>query len=177
MAVRSQEMRSATSRAGSVTPRPMIVTPSVSLHTIAYLVTAVLAIVALYAVMGNLVGWGQQQVDTLRYGSTRTFQLSAAIGHEDSPTNPTHLMALNPNRQVVIIEMPGGDSAKVRTLTGPYLFGANEDKTPVLMRLDDLNRDGTKDLVVTIKNEQIVYLNRDGQFQIMTAEDRAGLSK
>ena len=175
MAVRSQEIRSVTTKAGSVNPRSLSVTPTVSLHSIAYLVTALLALVAIYAVMGNVLTWGRAQYDTLRYGSTRTFQLDAALGHEDSPASPTHLMALNLNRQVTIIEIPGGDAAKIRTLTGPYLFGAEEDKTPVLMRLDDLNRDGTKDLIVSIKNEEIVYLNRDSKFQLITAEERAGL--
>lgn len=176
MAVRSQEIRS-TTRAGSVNPRPVSVTPSVSPHTLAYLVTALLALIAISAVMGNVVSWGRAQFDTLRYGNPRTFQLSEAIGHDDSPGKPTHLIAMNLNRQVTVIELPGGDASKVRTLTGPYLFGADEDKTPVLMRLDDLNKDGTKDLVVTIKNEEIVYLNRDGQFNLITDQDRAALGQ
>lgn len=176
MAVRSQEMRNATTRVGSINPRPMTVTPSISLHSVAYIVTTVLALIAIYAVMGNVTTWGRQQIDTLRYGNPRTFQLSAAIGHEDSANNPTHLMALNLNRQVVIIELPGGDSSKVRTLTGPYLFGADEDKTPVLMRLEDLNKDGSKDLIVSIKNEEVVYMNKDGKFQLITPEERGSLT-
>lgn len=175
MAVRSQEIRSTTRSVAA--PRPVSVTPSVSPHTLAYLVTALLALIAISAVMGNVVSWGRTQYDTFRYGNPRTFQLSEAIGHEDGPGKPTHLIAMNLNRQVTIIELPGGDPSKVRTLTGPYLFGADEDKTPVLMRLDDLNRDGTKDLIVSIKNEEIVYLNRDGQFNLITAEDRAALGQ
>ncbi|KAB8143358.1 hypothetical protein F8S13_10080 [Chloroflexia bacterium SDU3-3] len=177
MAVRSQEMRNAATRASTPSLRPVAVTPSVAPHALAYIVTALLALAAISAIMGNVVTWGRTQVDTLRYGNPRTFQLSEAIGHEDSPANPTHLMAINLNRQVVIIELPGGDSSKVRTLTGPYLFGADEDKTPVLMRLDDLNKDGTRDLVVNIKNEEIVYLNKDGQFQLITAEERSALAQ
>lgn len=177
MAVRSQEIRSATTRAGSMNPRPVSVTPSVSPHTLAYLLTALLALVAISAVMGNVVSWGRTQIDTFRYGNPRTFQLSEAIGHEDGPGKPTHLIAMNLNRQVTVIELPGGDASKVRTLAGPYLFGADEDKTPVLLRLDDLNTDGTKDLIVTIKNEEIVYLNRDGQFNLLTDADRAALGQ
>jgi hypothetical protein len=84
---------------------------------------------------------------------------------------------MNLNRQVVIMELPGGDATKVRTLTGPYLFGANEDKTPVLMRLDDANHDGSKDLVVSIKDEEIVYLNQGGEFKLITPEERAKLTQ
>ena len=83
---------------------------------------------------------------------------------------------MNLNRQVVVIEIPGGDPSKTRTLTGPYLFGADEDKTPVLLRLDDLNRDGAKDLIVNVKNEEIVYLNKDGEFKPITPEERQQLA-
>lgn len=177
MAVRSQEMRNTVARTASVTPRPVAMTPSVSPHTLAYIVTAVLALVALSAVMGNVVGWGREQLDTIRYGNPRTFQLAEAIGHNDTPTSPTRLIAMNLNRQVVVLEIPGGDASKVRTINGPYLFGADEDKTPVLLRLADLNNDGTKDLVVTIKNEELVYLNKDTEFKLINADERAALMK
>ncbi len=177
MAVRSQEMRSTTTRVHSANARPMSVTPSISLHSLAYIVTAILALIAIYAVMGNAVSWVQGRIDDVRYGTPRTYQIDAVVGHEDGAGTPTHLIAMNLNRQVVIIELPGGDASKIRTLTGPYLFGAQEDKTPVLMRLDDLNRDGSKDLIVSIKNEEVVYLNKDGQFQLISAEERTSLTQ
>lgn len=179
MAVRSQEMRSTTVRSSMVRsnntvnrPRTVSLTPSISLHSFAYIVTVVLALLAVYAVMGNIVAWGQVKIDDLRYGNPRTFHLDAVVGHNDGNGTPTHLVAMNMNRQVIILEMPGGDASKIRTLVGPYLFGANEDKTPILMRLEDLNQDGSQDLIVSIKNEEIVYLNRDGEFKLMTVEER-----
>lgn len=177
MAVRSQEMRSTTVRPTTTSARPIIVSPTVSLHSVAYLVTGLLALIAIYAVMGNMAAWGRSRWDDMRYGNPRTYHLDAAVGHGDGSGTLTHLLAMNLNRQVVIMELPGGDASKVRTLTGPYLFGADEDKTPVLMRLDDLNHDGAKDLVVSIKNEEIVYFNRDGQFQIATPEERTKLTQ
>ena len=182
MAVRSQEMRSTTTRAATQVsaanrPRPVgMVPPAISLHSVAYIVTVMLALLAVYAVMGGLAAWGQVKIDDIRYGSPRTFHLDAVVGHNDGSGTPTHLVAMNLNRQVIILEMPGGDASKIRTLTGPYLFGANEDKTPVLLRLEDLNRDGAQDLVVSIKNEEIVYVNREAQFQLMTAEERQKLN-
>jgi hypothetical protein len=84
---------------------------------------------------------------------------------------------MNLNRQVLVIEIPGGDPSQLRTITGPYLFGAGEDKTPVQLRFDDLNRDGSQDLIVAVKNEEIVYLNKDGQFQPITPEERSKLTQ
>ncbi len=176
MGVRSQEMRNI-ARNGSVHPRQLIIAPAISFHTLAYLVTGLLALLAIYAIMGNVVSWGTDRLNDLRYGPTRTFHLDAVVGHEDGAGTPTHFVAMNLNRQVVVIEIPGGDPSKVRTLVGPYLFGAGEDKTPVLLRLDDLNRDGARDLIVSVKNEEIVYLNKDGQFQPITPEERAQLAR
>jgi hypothetical protein len=176
MAVRSQEMRSTVTRHGATQQRPMVAIPSIPLHTAAYIVTFLLALLAIYAVMGHVVAWGTSHLNDVRYGATRTFQMDAVVGHEDGAGTPTHFIAMNLNRQVAVIEIPGGDPSKTRTLTGPYLFGADEDKTPVLLRLEDLNRDGAKDLIVNVKNEEIVYMNRDGEFKPITAEERTQLS-
>lgn len=173
MAVRSQEMRNTGARNRADQTRPVIGVPPVTLHTFAYIVTAMLALLAIYAIMGNVMAWGGDRLNDLRYGATRTFHMDAVVGHDDGNGTPTHFIAMNLNRQVVIIEIPGGDPSKTRTLTGPYLFGAGEDQTPVLLRLDDLNKDGSKDLIVSVKNEEIVYLNKDGQFQPITPEERA----
>jgi hypothetical protein len=177
MAVRSQEMHNTTARAGSPQSRTRITVPAISLHSVAYIVTALLALLAIYAIMGNVMGWGRARYDDLRYGTTRTFQADEVVGHDDGAGTPTHFIAMNLNRQVLIIEIPGGDASKTRTLAGPYLFGAGEDKTPVLLRFEDINRDGSKDLIVNVKNEEIVYLNKDAQFQPITAEERVKLTQ
>lgn len=174
MAVTSRDIRNTAARTGSQS-RTAIPVPPISLHTLAYIVTGLLALLAIYAIMGNVVGWARGHVDDIRYGSTRTYQVDEVVGHDDGGGVPTHFIAMNLNRQVVVMEIPGGDVSKMRTLTGPYLFGAGEDKTPVLLRFDDLNRDGSKDLIVNVKNEEIVYLNKDGQFQPITPEERAKL--
>ena len=72
-------------------------------------------------------------------------------------------------------EQDTGDTAQVRTVPGPYLFGADEDLTPVLLSLRDMDGDGLDDLIVDVRNEQIVYLNRDGAFRLPTAEEQTRL--
>jgi len=47
----------------------------------------------------------------------------------------------------------------------------------VLLRFDDINRDGSKDLIVNVKNEEIVCLDKDAQFQPITAEERVKLTQ
>jgi hypothetical protein len=154
----------------------MVAIPRIPLNTAAYILTILLALLAIYAVMGHVVSWGNGRLNDIKYGATRTFQMDAVVGHDDGGGTPTHFIAMNLNRQVVVVEIPGGDPSKIRTLTGPYLFGADEDKTPVLLRLDDLNRDGAKDLIVNVKNEEIVYLNKDNEFKPITPEERRQLA-
>jgi hypothetical protein len=175
VAVRSQEINRSAARSPAARKGPTLAVPPISLHTVAYLIVTLLALVAIYAIMGRAISWVGERVDDLRYGSTRTVQLDAVVGHDDGEGTPTHLIAMNLNRQVLVIEIPGGDASKIRTLIGPYLFGAGEDKTPVRLRLEDLNRDGAKDLIVSVKNEEIVYLNRDNEFKPITPEERAQL--
>lgn len=165
MAVTSREIRS---------PRRMstMAVPAPALGATVYIVTGLLAVLALYVLVSAVISWGQVVVDDWRYGRPRTFHLTADVGRAEETIGPTRLIAMNLDRQVLILEIPGGDVSKTRTLIGPYLVGANEDLTPITMRLADLNGDALPDLVVGIKNEEIVYLNRGDSFGLVTAEER-----
>lgn len=177
MAVRSQEMRNNPVRSHSGGARPSVTIPVISLHTVVYVITTLLALLAIYAIIGHVVTWGREQIDDMRYGTPRTFHVDEVVGHGDGAGIPSHFIAMNLNRQVVVLEIPGGDASQTRTLTGPYLFGAGEDKTPVLLSFEDINKDGTRDMIVNVKNEALVYLNRDGQFQPLSSEERARIEK
>lgn len=139
---------------------------------LAYLVTFVLAALAIYILVGAAVRWGQIRLDDMRYGRPRTTHIEGFVGHGESAGAPTRFIGLNLDRQVVVLELPGGDATQVRSLPGPYLFGADEDLTPVLLSLQDTDGDGQADLIVNVRNEQIVYLNRDGGFRLPTPEEQ-----
>lgn len=146
-------------------------------QVLAYGVTVILAAVAIYVVISLLLGKVNVLIDDLRYGRPRTTQLDAFVGHDEAAGQPTHLMAINLNRQVTVIELPGGDASKTRTLSGPYLFGANEDLTPLRLQVRDVDGDGQPDLLLDIRQEQLVYLNRDGAFRLPTPEEQAALQR
>lgn len=167
MAVQSRELRNER--------RAQITLPVKNVGNIAYIVTGILALLAVYVLLSSVIGAGRVFVDDIKYGRPRTFHLTANVGRAEEANAPTHLIAMNLDRQVVIVEIPGGDSSKVRTLPGPYLFGAGEDLTPVTMRLSDMNGDAADDLIVRVKDEEMVYINRDGAFNLITAEERQQL--
>ncbi len=147
------------------------------LYSAVYAVTLLLAAVAIYLFVSLTLGKAQTLIDDFRYGRPRTTQLEAFVGHNETQGQPTHLLAMNLNRQAVIIELPGGDAAKARTISGPYLFGANEDLTPVTLSLRDMDGDSNVDLLLNVRNEQVVYLNKNGEFRLPTPAEQAALAQ
>lgn len=157
------------------TPRvylhPSLVFPQLPMYRGFNLFAWGLFLIALSMAVTSLWSFGQARLDDLRYGPTRAFHLTQHVGHGGNG-QPSHLIALNLDRQVVVIDIPGSDPSQTRTIVGPYLFGANENLTPVLLDLHDYNNDAMLDLVVKVKNEKLVYINQDGAFRPITADER-----
>lgn len=139
------------------------------------LFVAVLLAIILFFAAQLLVARLRLLRDDWRYGRPRTMHLAAHVGHEDGGPLPTQFVAMNLNRRVVVFEIPGGDVAKTRSLTGPYLFGADEDLTPVRITLALINGDKEPDLVVSIKSEEVIYINDSGNYRLITDAERAAL--
>ncbi len=163
-------------RAGQ-TQEQGISVPKVQARALAIAAGAMLGLLALYVAISALVEWTQVKMDDFQYGRPRTSQMDAYVGHAETEGTPSHFIAMNLNRRVTIMELPGGDSTKAATIVGPYLFGQNEDLTPVQMGVQDLNGDGKADLVVSVKNEQLLYLNDGGTFKLATPEEQAAIQK
>src|SRR5579859_677302 len=134
--------------------------------------------VALYIALSAMFSFIQVKLDDMQYGRPRTTHLDAYVGHTgEQAGQPSHFLALNLDRRIVLIELPGGDTKDATTITGPYLFGDGEDLTPVKLSAEDVNGDGQADLLVTVKNEQLVYINDKAKnsFHLMTPEERTKL--
>lgn len=177
MAVTSRDLKSsATHRATRMLNPPAAAAPTArraGFGTLAYGLALVLIVVLLNLILTPLLTWGRIKVDDLRYGRPRTMQTTAFVGHDEANGQPSHFVAMNLERRVVILEIPGGDASKTRTIVGPYLFGAGEDLTPVLLRFEDVNADKRLDMLVNVKQEEMVYINdqTDNSFRLATAEE------
>jgi len=112
-----------------------------------------------------LSGWWQTTQDDWHYGRPRTFQIDAMVGHHDSAANPSHFLALNLNRHVLIVELPGGDPSQAKIYQGPTLLGAGQDLAPVTLSFQDVNGDGKPDLIVAVEDTRIVFINAQGSFR------------
>jgi hypothetical protein len=136
-----------------------------SRHWLVYLGVGMLAMLTLWTGLQALGSWWQIHNDDVSYGRPRTYQLDAVFGHSDSTANLTHIIIVNLNRHVIIIELPGGDPSKSRIYSGPTLFGDGQDLTPVTGRAVDVNGDGKLDLVLFLQDQRIVYINDGTQFR------------
>jgi hypothetical protein len=130
--------------------------------------TMILGWMALGA-LGNL--WQATQ-DDWRYGYPRTFQIDAVVGHDhDSPAHPSHFLAINLNRHIMVIELPSGDTTKARIYGGPVLLGSGEERTPVTLSFQDVNGDGKPDLLVWVADTHLVFINDGSGFRPALPQD------
>jgi hypothetical protein len=130
-----------------------------------YVGLGMLAMLALWVALQALMSWWNVTQDDIHYGRPRTFQLDAVFGHNDSAANPTHIIIVNLNRHIIIIELPGGDPSHSRIYSGPTLFGDSQDLTPVTAKAIDVNGDGKLDLVLYVQDQRIVFINDGTQFR------------
>lgn len=163
----------------AVTSRPLDrPTPRWRRANLAPLLTAGAYLLALLAAALLLVRgaeWAQGRLDDLRYGSPRTVHLTGVVGNGDSAAQPTHIIGLNLNGQISVLVAPAGDTSRIAALPGPYVIGRGGDTAVPLLELADLTGDGAADLLLTVRGETIVYVNHDGTFALITAEERARL--
>lgn len=143
-------------------------TPAPVLEYVNWVVLAVLVALSIVQLSHHV----QRKIDDVRYGQPRMMVVTDVVGHGDSADKPSYLMPINLNRQVAVLEIPAGNIDQARFVKGPYLVGAEEDQTPVTLRLEQVNGDELPDLVVSIKREEILYINEGGTLRIATAEER-----
>ena len=80
-----------------------------SANAFVYLVTLIMALFVANALLSPIVSWVGIKYDDMKYGRPRTVQMSAFVGHDEGNGLASHFVAMNLDRRVVIMEMPGGD--------------------------------------------------------------------
>ena len=129
-------------------------------HPLAWLGIGMLLMLLFWTGFQWFGAWWQIHQDDVHYGRPRTAQYDVVVGHNDSPDHPTHLNALNLNRTVAIIELPGGDTARARIYKGPTLFGDGADLAPVTLTFRDPDHTGKPEMLVHVQDTIILYLNQ-----------------
>lgn len=145
-------------------------------HPLFWLGVGTLLLLGLWVGVTQLAIWGTNKLNDLRYGYPRVFQMDVVLGHQDSTTHPTHLLALNLHGEILLEEMPGGDVSKARSYILTSLAGSGSDLLPVTAQLlPHPNRPGQPDLVVQVGDTVVLMINDQGKFRPPTPAERQQL--
>jgi len=139
--------------------------PKQRAHWMVFVSVGMIAMLALWVGFQMLGSWWSEHQLDATYGSPRTYQVDAVVGHDDSADHPTHFIFLNLKGRVVIIEQPGGNVAQARIYNGPAIIGSSPEQIPVTADFQDVNGDGKIDMIVHVGNQQFTYLNDGTQFK------------
>lgn len=162
------------SRPPVTTPPPVDARPHshARVHPLLFLGLGMLGMLAIWTILTAGSGWWNDAMDYIHYGSPRTYQIEAVVGHNDSTSHPSHFIALNLHGRIQIIEFPGGDGAHARIYLGPQLYGSDADKAPVTLKFIDVNADKRVDMLVFFQSSWIVFINDPNTFRAPTVEEQ-----
>ncbi len=139
-------------------------------HWLVYVGLSIIGVLAIFVSGVLALNWWHGFQDDLHYGRPRTAQYDVRVGHNDTGI-PSHFLVVNLNKQVEVIEFPGGDATKARVYIGPTLVGDGQELTPVTLEFRDVNRDGKPDLILHIGDSRTVFVNDNGQFRLAKPSD------
>ena len=155
-------------RRRSVAPVPPASTRR-RIHPLLFLGLALLLSILLWVGISQVVNWGTSELNTLKYGNPRTFQIDQVVGGGDSTLHPSHFLALNLHGAVMILELPAGDPGKERVLATTTITGPDADQAVVTLRFVDISHNGEPDMLIDIAGVQSVLINEGGTFHVPTA--------
>jgi len=136
-----------------------------------------IAMLVLWEVGTLVLSWGLARYDDIRYGNPRTNQADAAVGHGgDSDLHPSHFIAINLNRQAIVVEFPAGNPSGAQSYVVPYyILGQGGDLTPITLEFRDVTGDGKPDMIVHIhlqtQDQTFVFVNDGTKFRAPNSKD------
>lgn len=140
-----------------------------------------IAMLVLWELGSLALAWGLARADDLRYGNPRTYQTNAVVGHGgDSALHPSHFIAINLNRQAIVVEFPAGSQVGALSYVVPYyILGPGGDLTPITLEFRDVTGDGKPDMIIHIhlqaQDQTFVFVNDGTKFRPPNAKDNIHL--
>jgi len=148
-----------------------------SVHWLLPFGVGMLALLALWFTSSITITWLTQRYYDYRYGTPRTYQIDQVVGHKDSANRPSHFIAINLNRQAIVVEFPGGDPATSVSYVAPlYIAGDGADQAPITLEFRDVTGDGKPDMIMHIhlpnQDQLSVFVNDGQKFRPSNPNDR-----
>lgn len=136
-------------------------------HWLFYVGGSMVAGVALWIVGNTAITLGQTVYDNLTYGTPRTFQVNANVGHQGI----SHFIAQNLNGDIVVIEENPSNLAQSHIYQGPVFSGPGADEYVATLTFKDVNGDGKPDMVIAVDNQRFILVNTGSAFRPSTLAD------
>jgi hypothetical protein len=136
------------------------------------MIFGLIAMIFLWVGISQVVTWGTNELNTLKYGDPRTFQIDAVVGNGDSAQHPSHFLAINLHGAITILEFPAGDSGRARVLATTSVLGQNADQAVVTLTFIDVNHNGRPDMLIDIDGVESVLINDQGTFHPPTPAEQ-----
>lgn len=152
--------------------------PARKVHWLLPVGVTMIAMVVLFVLGSSVLAWGMLRYNDLRYGYPRTYQTDAVVGHNnDSAAHPSHFLAINYNRQAIVIEFMAGDPAKSTSYIAPvYIAGDGGDLAPVTVDFRDVTQDRLPDMLIHIhlpnQDQLSVFVNDGKKFRPSNGNDK-----
>lgn len=142
------------------------------LHPLFFVGMGLMLAVLLWAGIGQAMIWGHNELNTLRYGYPRTYQIDAFVGIGDSQQHPSHFVALNLHGTITIVDFPAGDPSHAFILPTANVPGTDPDLAVVTLSFIDINHNGHPDMLVDIDGFQSVLVNDGKTFRPPTPAEQ-----
>jgi len=140
-----------------------------------------IAMLVLWELGSIVLAWGIARYEDFQYGNPRTYQVDAVVGHGgDSTAHPSHFIAVNLNRQAIVVEFPAGNPAGAESYIVPYyILGSGADQVPVTLEFRDVTGDGKVDMIIHIhlqsQDQTFVFINDGSKFRPPNSKDNIHL--
>lgn len=151
------------------------------IHWLLFVGVGMIVMLVVWVLGSSLLAWINYEHDNIVYGTPRTYQTDAVVGHGgDSQTNPSHFIAVNLNRQIIIVEFMAGNPSKSIDYVVPYnILGQGGNLTPVTLKFCDATGNGKLDMIVDIhlspQDQTFVFVNDGSKFRAPTSKDNIHL--
>jgi hypothetical protein len=150
-------------------------------HWLLFVGVGMIAMLGVWVIGSSLLAWGSFEYNNIVYGTPRTYQTDAVVGHGgDSPQHPSHFIAINLNRQAIVIELMAGNPAESIDYVVPYyILGPGGDLTPVTVSFRDVTGNGKLDMLVDIhlspQDQIFPFINNGTKFRAPGPNDHIHL--
>lgn len=156
-------------------PGPVVLTRG-RVHPLVFVSLGLVVMIFLWIGITQAINWGNNELNTLKYGDPRTFQIDAIVGQGDSAQHPSHFLAVNLRGTVTILEFPAGDPGHTRMLASINVMGSNAAQAVVTLRFVDVLHNGKPDMLIDIDGVENVLVNSQGTFRPPTMTEQQQLS-